>query len=113
MVLCVAMLPHDTVLVSVPEAGALGGGDGAPAEAYNPADMREGVPMPPGTRKTPLSVEEMEKKVDDMVNGLEKQVRPLVELLRGFGCKLDYRLPQLRAVVRALPASYLLRCCFT
>lgn len=74
MVLCVAMLPHDTVLVSVPAAGALGGGDGSPAEAYDPADLREGMPMPPGSRKTPLSVEELEKKVDDMVTGLESQV---------------------------------------
>ena len=74
MVLCVAMLPHDTVLVSVPDAGALGGGDGSPAEAYYPADMREGMPMAPGSRKTPLNVEELEKKVDDMVTGLETQV---------------------------------------
>jgi len=75
MVLCVAMLPHDTVLISVPDAGALGGGDGSPAEAYDPADMREGLPMPPGTRKTPLNVEELEKRVDDMVTGLEEQVQ--------------------------------------
>ena len=75
MLLCVAMLPHDTVLVSVPPEGALGGGDGSPAEAYSPDDMREGQPMELGARKTPLNVEEMEEKVDKMVSGLENQVR--------------------------------------
>ena len=39
MLLCVAMLPHDTVLLSVPPEGALGGGDGSPAEAYSPDDF--------------------------------------------------------------------------
>ena len=73
--MCVAMLPHDTVLVSVPDAGALGGGDGSPAEAYDPADWREGKPMEVGARKTPLSVEEMSEQVEKMVDGLETQVR--------------------------------------
>jgi hypothetical protein len=41
MLLCVAMLPHDTVLVSVPPEGALGGGDGSPAEAYSPDDWHQ------------------------------------------------------------------------
>lgn len=68
------MLPHDTVLVSVPDAGALGGGDGSPAEAYDPADWREGKPMEVGARKTPLSVEEMSEQVEKMVDGLETQV---------------------------------------
>ena len=69
------MLPHDTVLVSVPPAGALGGGDGSPAEAYLPDDYREGMPMPLGARKTPKNVEELEEEVDKMVSGLENQVR--------------------------------------
>jgi hypothetical protein len=74
MLLCVAMLPHDTVLVSVPPAGALGGGDGSPAEAYLPDDLREGRPMPPGSRRTPMDVAELEERVDKMVSGLETQV---------------------------------------
>jgi len=101
MLLSVAMLPHDTVLVSVPPEGALGGGDGSPAEAYSPDDWhqfsevssvvsdmgkyttaltfqnfcrREGQPMELGARKTPLNVEEIEAKVDKMVTGLENQV---------------------------------------
>lgn len=41
MLLCVAMLPHDTVLVSVPPEGALGGGDGSPSEAYSPDDWHQ------------------------------------------------------------------------
>jgi hypothetical protein len=91
MLLCVAMLPHDTVLVSVPPEGALGGGDGSPAEAYSPDDMREGQPMELGARKTPLNVEEMEEKVDKMVSGLENQVRaPRVWLgARPLPCKRD------------------------
>jgi len=81
MLLCISMLPHDTVLVSVPAAGALGGGDGSPAEAYDPADLREGMPMPFGARKTPASVEEMQKNLDAMVSGIENQVR---SCLRAF-----------------------------
>ena len=76
MLLCVVLRPHDAapMLVSVPPAGALGGGDGAPAEAYLPDDLREGEPLPLGARETPEKVADLEKEVDDMVSGLEKQV---------------------------------------
>ena len=93
-VLCVTLLPHDsvgpTVLVNVPSAGNLGG-NVLPSEAFNPRDYRNGKGMAPGSRKTPAKVDEIEDTVNAQVDDMEEQVAALKKVL-GTGTVVSIRM---------------------
>jgi len=93
-VLCVTLLPHDsvgpTVLVNVPSAGNLGG-NMLPAEAFNPRDYRNGKPMATGSRMTPLKVDDIEDTVSAQVDNMEEQVAELKKSL-GTGTVVSIRM---------------------
>lgn len=80
---CIALLPHDgvtprVVLVARQQklAAAIDPNGPAPA-AYDSRDLREGKPMPLGSRATPKDVDKVYKNVDTMVSGLEAEVSKL------------------------------------
>lgn len=93
-VMCVTLLPHDsvgpTVLVNVPAAGNLGG-NMLPAEAFSPRDYRNGKTLAPGSRETPSKVDEIEDKVSAQVDEMEAQVAAVKKVL-GTGTVVSIRM---------------------